>query len=282
MTGPAPAARSRDAVVQLLGSIWDDALDPGYAAAAARAGRRPAVTRRRGGALAVLGFALVGLVLAVALLSTHAAAPAVAERRADLVDRVHEQTARADTADAQVQALQAEVSRLKATQLSATTQGERLASTVAGLELASGQVAVSGPGVRVTLDDAPEPPPGTQPDLDRVLDRDLQGVVNGLWAAGAEAVAVNGVRLTSLSAIRAAGDAILVDYRPLTRPYLVTAVGDPSTLESRFASGAAGRTLVTLQQTYGITYSLDAADRVEVPAASASALRYAQPREGTP
>jgi uncharacterized protein YlxW (UPF0749 family) len=282
MTSPAPVARSKDAVVQLLGSIWDDALDPGYAAAAARAGRRPAVTRRRGGALAVLGFALVGLVLAVALLSTHAAAPAVAERRADLVDRVHEQTARADAADAQVQALQAEVSGLKAAQLSATAEGERLASTVAGLELASGQVAVSGPGVRVTLDDASEPPPGTDPDLDRVLDRDLQGVVNGLWAAGAEAVAVNGVRLTSLSAIRAAGDAILVDYRPLTRPYVVTAVGDPATLESRFASGAAGRTLVTLQQTYGITYSLDAADRVELPAASASALRYAQPREGTP
>ena len=49
-----------------------------------------------------------------------------------------------------------------------------------------------------------------------MLDRDLQVIVNGLWAAGAEAIAVNGQRLTACSAIRSAGEAILVDFRPLS------------------------------------------------------------------
>jgi uncharacterized protein YlxW (UPF0749 family) len=282
---PSQVSPSRDAVGLLLGTIWDNALDPGYAAAARRRSGSvgPGSTARRGRWVwALVGFAAVGGVLAVAVVSTHVAAPAVAQRRADLVDRVREQTARAASTEQQVQALQAEVSRLNAQRLSATSQGERLADQVAALELATAEVAVSGPGLRVTLDDAATPPPGTDPAVDRVLDRDLQGVVNGLWAAGAEAVAVNGQRLTALSAIRSAGDAILVDYRPLTRPYEVTAIGDPARIESGFTAGAAGRALATLAQTYGIRYTVDAEARLDLPAAAAIQLRYARPREAQP
>ena len=101
-------------------------------------------------------------------------------------------------------------------------------------------------------------------------------VVNGLWAAGAEAVSVNGQRLTALSAIRSAGDAILVDYRPLTRPYRVLAIGDPRTIQAAFSSGPAGSGLRTLQQTYGLKYEVEGVGRVTVPAAAALALRYAK------
>ena len=103
--------------------------------------------------------------------------------------------------------------------------------------------------------------------------------MNGLWAAGAEAVAVNGQRLTGLSAIRSAGDAILVDYRPLTRPYVVVAIGDPRSVQSRFVSGPAGQALRTLEQAYGITFSVQAVDRQSIPAASSGELRYARAKE---
>ena len=96
-------------------------------------------------------------------------------------------------------------------------------------ELAAGTGAVGGPGLRVTVEDAPvtrADPEAADPDL-RVQDVDLQVVVNGLWAAGAEAVAVNGQRLTALTAIRTAGSAILVDLAPLSSPYVVEAVGRP-------------------------------------------------------
>ena len=115
-----------------------------------------------------------------------------------------------------------------------------------------------------------------------MLDRDLQTVVNGLWAAGAEAVAVNGQRLTALSAIRSAGDAILVDYRPLTRPYVVTAIGDPATLQAAVRRGARRPALRTLQQTYGIRYVGPAASTgSRSRRRPARALRYARAKEAS-
>ena len=68
-----------------------------------------------------------------------------------------------------------------------------------------------------------------------MLDIDLQILVNGLWESGAEAISINGHRLSNLTAIRGAGDAITVDYRSLTRPYQIEAIGDPRTLPASFA-----------------------------------------------
>ena len=88
------------------------------------------------------------------------------------------------------------------------------------------------------VDDAPVGRRTTR--RDRVLDIDLQVLANGLWQAGAEAVSINGHRLSDLTAIRSAGDAITVDYRSLTRPYRVEAIGDPRTLQARFVESAGG------------------------------------------
>jgi uncharacterized protein YlxW (UPF0749 family) len=140
------------------------------------------------------------------------------------------------------------------------------------LAQADGLTAVVGPGATVTVDDGPQPSAGTGDDLSRVLDVDLQDLVNGLWRAGAEAIDINGHRLTSLSAIRGAGDAILVDYRPLARPYVVTAIGD-SGLGRRFAAGPAGVELRGLKSDYGIRYDVSMHEHVEVPAATAVELR---------
>jgi len=278
VTSSGPVGRRTDAVAQLLGTVWDDALDPGYAAAAAREPRLADRSRGRapGAAAGATALGLLGLLLTIAVVQAHAAAPAVAQRRADLLERVHAQTRTYDAMTQDVGRLQSELSRLKADELASTARGESLAARVGQLELAAGQAAVAGPGISITLDDAATPPPGTDPSLDRVLDRDLQGVVNGLWLAGAEAVSVGGQRLTATSAIRSAGDAILVDYRPLDRPYVVTAIGDPATLQSRFEAGAEGRALRTLQSTYGIIFAVDRADRLTLPAAPAEQLRYAR------
>ena len=67
----------------------------------------------------------------------------------------------------------------------------------------------------------------------RVIYSDLQKVANDLWAAGAEAIAINGQRLTATSTIRSAGAAILVDFRPVTSPYEVSAIG-PGSLREQF------------------------------------------------
>jgi uncharacterized protein YlxW (UPF0749 family) len=133
----------------------------------------------------------------------------------------------------------------------------------------------------VRLDDAPSDDGGADVDPrtggaddGRVTDRDLQTIVNEVWAAGAEAVSVNGQRLTALSAIRSAGDAVLVDFRPLNPPYTIRAVGDPKTLRTTFVGGFGGSYLQVLHG-YGITYSVDDQNRVRLPASAGVALRFA-------
>ncbi len=117
-------------------------------------------------------------------------------------------------------------------------------------------------------------------DTGRVRDRDMQRVVNGLWQSGAEAVAINGQRLTALSAIRAAGDAILVDNKPLAPPYTVLVVGDGRRLSTRFHNSADGQYLHALQENFGIRTSISVKDEVRLPAAPSVIVRTAEPKAG--
>jgi Uncharacterized protein conserved in bacteria len=95
-----------------------------------------------------------------------------------------------------------------------------------------------------------------------------------VWASGAEAIAVNGQRLTALSAIRSAGDAILVDFRPLSPPYDIVGVGDASAMRSTFLEGFGGSYLQALRD-YGISYSLSTKSSARLGSSSGVMLRYA-------
>ena len=107
---------------------------------------------------------------------------------------------------------------------------------------------------------------------------DLQIVSNGLWAAGAEAISINGQRLTTRSAIRFAGQAILVDFRPLVRPYVVTAIGDAKALQSSFGSSPTGSYLKSLEDNYGIPVAISGSASLTCPAGVPSALVSATAR----
>ncbi|WP_131743338.1 DUF881 domain-containing protein, partial [Actinomadura roseirufa] len=139
----------------------------------------------------------------------------------------------------------------------------------------------AGSGLVVALDDAPRRDRGARGarggDEGRVYDQDLQAVVNGLWAAGARAVGINGQRITPTTAIRTAGEAILVDYRPLRGPYEVAALGEPRRLEEAFTGSAADRRMLQLRDRYGIRYGAHRSGEVRLPAAAGLALRYAGP-----
>ncbi len=102
-------------------------------------------------------------------------------------------------------------------------------------------------------------------------------MVNGLWAAGAEAITVNDQRLTAVTAIRSAGPTILVALRPVTPPYVVRAVGKPDELEVEFGDGPGGRWLNTLRANYGIPYSVRRDDTLSLAGAAAPDLPAAAP-----
>jgi uncharacterized protein YlxW (UPF0749 family) len=134
---------------------------------------------------------------------------------------------------------------------------------------------VVGPGLRVTLNDAAAPSGGGQ--RNRVLDRDLQAVVNALWAAGAEAVGVNGQRLSEQSSIREAGEAVLVNFQPLKPPYLVDAIGASIGMETSFAQSPAADRMRSYQQLYGLHFGYTREQHLSLPAAAEEPLHVASP-----
>ena len=159
------------------------------------------------------------------------------------------------------------------------------------MRLTSGFAPVRGEGLRITLDDAPDssssadgdPRTGTN-DEGRVRSRDLQLITNGLWSSGAEAITVNDQRLTSRTAIRFAGEAILVNFRPLTRPYTIEAIGGSDDLRTSFAESSASSYLTGLHSNYGIETSLTTQDDLRLPGATSVSTREAKvvPSGSTP
>lgn len=270
--------------MSLLTNVMDHSLDDGYAEAAARRktsgeGGMPKTLRAKLG-LAV-GLVFAALIVTVGAAQARVAAPVVAKEREELIDRIDQETEAADQLEDSVDELRADVSARQREALR-DSGGDR--SALVGI--LSGAVAVHGPGVRLVVNDAKDASTGGDggprsttgfSDTGRVRDRDMQRVVNGLWESGAEAVSINGQRLTALSAIRAAGDAILVDNRPLVPPYTVLAVGDGGELSDRFQNSADGLYLHALQENYGIRTALSVEDGVRLPAAPSVIVRTAQP-----
>jgi uncharacterized protein YlxW (UPF0749 family) len=226
--------------------------------------------------------ALAGAGTGVAAAQVRARADDVGASRRALVADIRQRTAATDLLATRAAALGEAVARTRAQMLGSDARGQRAAADVAALELVSGTVAVRGPGLVVTLDDASKPGEGTgdrggQPGDGRVYDRDLQVVVNALWAAGAEAISINNQRLTALTAIRSAGEAVLVDLRPLSPPYLLRAVGDVDTLEPRFVDSPTARTFQTWTSLYGLGFDVRRDKDLRLPAASPPELRIARP-----
>ncbi|MGZ4554615.1 MAG: DUF881 domain-containing protein [Mycobacteriaceae bacterium] len=267
-----PAVNPRPALLTMLQSQH---LDPGYAAAAQSGGHR----HRPRTWLAIAGL-LVGAVLGVAVVQAVSRAPDTNVVRAGLASDVRAARDTQQRLSQQESALAEQAERARTAALAGNAEGRAALATLDQLSAFAGASRVSGPGVVVTLTDSSTPNrfPGRKTQGGgTVLDRDLQQVVNSLWAAGAEAVAVGGVRLDPLSTIRQAGGAMLVNSQPIAGPYTVTALGNATALETGFVNSDAYRTLTGVAKAYGIGFAVVTNEKLQLPAAMPADLRFAVP-----
>ena len=298
MSDPPPTPQRVDGSMSLLVDMTDAAMDPAYAAAAQRKSRRGKDEAQaeagtpsrllRGISLLLL----IGLLTGVAAAQVRRSAGAADAVRRSLVKDIAERTTDTDRLATQADGLRAQVTEARDTRLGEDDSGRQLAARLAALELATGQTKVSGPGLVVTLDDAPDADGATgsgrggQLGDGRIYDRDVQEVANALWAAGAEAISVNGQRLTALTAIRSAGEAVLVDFRPLSPPYRLTAIGDVDAMEPAFIDSATARRFTTYTSLYGLGFTTRRESTLTLPAAAPPQLNVAKeatsPHGGTP
>ncbi|HEU5269970.1 MAG TPA: DUF881 domain-containing protein [Jatrophihabitans sp.] len=256
-----------------LSELLNNTLDPGYRSAATRDRRK----HWWDGPLVWLSCLAVGLLLVMAYQQTHLAAPARDAARQDLISRIKAAQSTANRLDAQAKQLAEQVGALRDAQLPADDAALRAA------EVAAGAVAVSGPGMQVVIGEPTSTPssdsgrPGSTPQSQVAVihDTDVRAVVNELWADGAEAIAVNGLRLTPDSVIRFAGESILLDFSPLTSPYTISAIGDANGLQVGFAQSSIARRLKTLVAVAGISFRFGGKTKLQLPSVTVGEPHYA-------
>ena len=133
-----------------------------------------------------------------------------------------------------------------------------------------GAAAVSGPAVQVTLDDAgysaDTVPEGYSVDDVVVHQQDLQGVINALWAGGAEAVMVQDQRIVSTSSVQCVGNTLYLQGRVYSPPYTVTAIGDPAALHAALEADPVVTTYRQWADAIGLGYEVQDLGEAAVPA----------------
>ena len=223
--------------------------------------------------LAVLGFLLV-----TAVSTARASKRVEAPRKTQLIKLIEDRRSSVDDLDKAVKQLQKQVAAAQTRANRRSRNEASAASRLDQLSLAAGTTAVEGRGLVVRLSDSDrQPPKGDDSGAYRIHDSDVQLVINALFAAGAEAVAVNGNRVVSTTSIRSAGDTIVVNFRPVTPPYSVVAIG--ANAEQFGASDIAGRfhRWVSL---FGLGFSVRQASKVSIPAFTGRvAITSADPAE---
>ncbi|MBI3974837.1 MAG: DUF881 domain-containing protein [Armatimonadetes bacterium] len=178
-------------------------------------------------------------------------------------------------------ALEAEIRQLRERALAyerAVVEGkgaaETMAAELAQLRLVLGLVPVEGPGVEVRL--RSQGAGGVLPVQIRAAD--LSGLVNELWSAGAEAVAVNGVRILSTTGFRDHADDVIVGAVAMRPPFVVAAIGEPLVLQTalRLRGG-----FVEGLRSIGLSVSVQRRPHIRLEAYRGPLLfRYARPAPG--
>lgn len=289
MINPEKPGHRVDASMTLLTEIMNHPMDPGYIAAAHRRSTLGQSAPRARAIVALTTALALGFVLTVSALTLRRPVTGAAKVRAGLIERIEAQRAHDDMVGATIAEVEADIERYQEAALG-QTGFEGLQTMLSQLSLATGGAALTGPGLVLTIDDAVEAENGTGSDprsgqtfsSGRVTARDLQIIVNGLWLSGAEAISVNGQRLTSRSAIRFAGSAILVDFRPMTRPYVVTVIGDPQPMQTAFATSRAGGYMSSLADNFAIRADVAVSASLTVPRATLAGLTWATAAKPSP
>lgn len=175
----------------------------------------------------------------------------------------------------EIEKLRSDNTKLENTLASQTGSSKVLNDNLQEAKLFAGLTEVQGPGIVVTLRDS-QKPQSNFVQLQIIHDLDVLRVVNELWNAGAEAIAVNGQRVSVTTCIRCVGSTILVNNQQQASPIKVSAIGDPSTLSG--ALNLPGGVLAELRETDPAMVQIDQVKLQTLPAFTGStAFHIAEP-----
>ena len=276
-------------MMPLLDRIVRQSLDEDYRVVAARKKRsrrgrppgrprsryRPPAPPPRPGRprqVAAVVMSVFGVLVALAAVQTSRNAPEANASRDSLIEQVQARRATVANLQERLDRLRASTTDLRSTLAGQSADEQALAARIERLEVRTGFTAVTGPGLRITVDDAPDGDATQQ-----VRDSDLATLVDGLWNAGAEAISVNDKRLTNLTAFDNVGPAIHIGVTPLVPPYTILVIGNPDTLAADLLDSTFGQRWYSLKDSLGFVYDIEPDDSLSLPAARPRRLRAVRP-----
>lgn len=228
-----------------------------------------------------LGVALLalGFLIAAQLGSERPRVRYTTQERTPLIETANELQAQQDGLKQRILDLRSQIQAIESQGEGSADQVRKVNAELQQARIAAGLIPLTGTGIVIQLEDSKEavPPDGSESDY-LVGSRDIRVVVEQLWVAGAEAIAVNGERITPTSAIIDVGTSLLVNSAYLTPPYQVTALG-PSGLYERLSASAGFVDFVRARsEGYGLRVSLAEPASVDMPAfVGTVTLRYSRP-----
>ena len=162
----------------------------------------------------------------------------------------------------------------------ADTSVSPLAKEAEALRGPAGLDPVSGPGVTITLDDAPEQVQDTaDTDIDNLVvhQQDIQAVANALWAGGAEAMTIQGQRVVSTTGIRCVGNSVVLNDVPYAPPYRISAIGPTSDMLDAVNASPYVDLYLQYVDAYQLGWDVQVESNIDMPGfAGSTGLRYAR------
>lgn len=230
----------------------------------------------------MLGVAVI-MLIAGGLFGTSARTARGSQLRADQIDLmglVQDENTRVREQLRVVTALRAEVDARTEAQTAGSQVARGLQQQAQRLGLTAGTRPAVGPGLVVSLDDAPRNgavPPGAKPDDLVVHQQDVQAVVNALWQGGAEAMMLMDQRVIATSAVRCVGNTLILKGRVYSPPFTVTAIGDPARLRAALDENEQVRIYRQYVEVLGLGWKVRREDRLQLPGFGGSLdLKYAR------
>lgn len=222
------------------------------------------------GALLVLGF-----LIAAQLAAEGPRVRYTSQERTPLIETAIELQEQQDALQARILELRTAIGRLEADEPGSEALVRELNAALEHARIAGGLIQLAGPGIIFRLEDADNPDAASDA---LVTARDIRTLVQELWLAGAEAVSINGERVTTGTAVLDIGNAILANSAYLAPPYQVNAIG-PDDLYERLTGSASFVEFVRARiEPYGLRLSFAELESVTVPAyAGTIRSRYARP-----
>jgi len=220
--------------------------------------------------LIALLLAFAGLIFGISIANTQRQEPILEKNRAELRKAVASNISSIENTAKVLSDVNNEIAAFQ--ELSTTINNYGISTAKQKeLQIFTGLTSVKGPGLVISLNDANNTDglEVDQIDLARVFDSDFQLLVNSLWSSGAESISINGNRLVATSAIRAAGDAILVNYRPLLPPYEILVIGSNDMIQN-LEKNQEYKDFIYIVKIYGLGFKISKMDIDEMGATSIS------------